>query len=140
MLELSYWLFPIIVLFFVVVPPSSAYLLPGLFSACVAGSANSIVAGKYGYAWGHAIAAFLLASLAWYRGVRNRTDEWPREAALISSLGWVLAAFIVISIIPDKSWPYVLSKKQMVHLFVMFLPVGFTLTRLAYVQQRTIPF
>ena len=64
MLQLSYWLFPLIFLIFLFSPASQSFLLPGLVAACAAGTANSVVVEKYPAAVGHGLAAAACVFLA----------------------------------------------------------------------------
>ena len=123
MLEFSYWLFPVLILVFVIFEKSRIALFPGILAACAAGAANSIVAGKYLYAWLHAVVGWLVTA-AYVRMQAEEDDEMSKFLRLTAPLAWATLALIIVVAIPQTSWPYALSKPQMGQLFVMALPFG----------------
>lgn len=120
MWQLSYWLFPLIFVLFLVWPAAQGFLLPGLLSACVAGAANSAVVENYPSAVGHAAAAAVLAYLAGCAEQRRTS----RAARCTSFAVWTVAACLGAWSIPDNAWPYELSRAQMLGVFVPFLLLG----------------
>lgn len=122
MLQFSYWLFPLIFLVFVFVPPLQPFLLPGLVAAGVAGAANSAVLEKYPAVIGHALAAALC--IYWMQRPKRserEADPLERSAAMVA---WALATLVICYLLPEKAWPYALSRKQMLAIFLPFLLVG----------------
>ena len=122
MLQLSYWLFPLIFLVFIAVPPLQPFLLPGLVAAGAAGAANSAVLEKYPAVVGHAVAAaFCVYWMQRCKRGQREADALERAAA---TLGWALSALAVCCLIPDAAWPYSLSRRQMLSIFLPFLLLG----------------
>ena len=122
MLQLSYWLFPLIFLIFAFVTPLQPFLLPGLVAAGAAGAANSALLEKYPAVIGHAVAAAFFVFWMQRRKRRQReADPLERAAATVA---WALSALVVCYLIPDEAWPYALSRRQMLAVFLPFLLLG----------------
>jgi len=120
MLELSYWLFPLVFVVFASVTGSEYYLFPGLLAACVAGAANSAVIHRYGFMAGHALAAALILWVA-----RCKRPRQPDAGARVgATLIWAVLALAVTYALPPERWPYRLDRAQMSLLFLTFLPLG----------------
>ena len=125
MLQLSYWLFPLVFIVFLFFKSMQAFLLPGLIAACVAGAANSVVVKNYPFAAAHGYAAALCIFLAARSEKPPRSDREVDTIERVSAVvAWALIALVACYIISDASWPYVLSKRQMLVAFIPFLPVG----------------
>lgn len=130
MIQLSYWLFPMIGLLFVLFRPLRVFLLPGILAACVAGSANSVVVRNYPSAVAHSFAATFVVFLA----TLPVRPPHEKEDVAVSSLekgaaiaAWVLLAIVSCYFISEESWPYALDKTQMLSAFVPFLFLGFVI-------------
>ncbi len=128
MIQLSYWLFPIVFVVFLLLPQSQHFLLPGLIAACVAGAANSAVVHNYPSAVGHALAAAVFLILATMSAARTPLQSQDLKATPLerasSVVAWAVLALVACRIIPDSSWPYALSKTHMMAVFIPFLAVG----------------
>ena len=129
MLQLSYWLFPLLFLVFLV-SVSQSFLLPGLVAACAAGAANGAVVQNYPSAVAHGLAAALCVFL--FCRPRKRAGR-KRDADVLESisavLAWSLLALVACYVISDAAWPYALSKPQMLVVFLPFLVVGAAVQR-----------
>ena len=124
MRELSYTVFPIVLIVFVIFSASRTLLLPGLAAAAIVGAGNSLALEKYLYAFGHtAMLAFCFFVMTLPRK-RKETDGIKYR--LLSLPVWALIAFCITKAIRDDSWPYRFSKDQMLYGFVLSLPVGAT--------------
>ena len=121
MLELSYWLFPAIFLFFFFVPSWRCALLPGLLAACVAGAANGAVLRKYVMAAGHGCAGALVLCLSRPEKEKKRAT-WEESSTVFGA--WLALSLLTALAIPECSWPYALDKNQMLSLFLPSLLVG----------------
>jgi hypothetical protein len=123
MIQLSYWLFPLIFLVFVFSMPSQAFLLPGLVAACAAGAANSAVARNYPSLAAHGLAAALCVFL--FQRKTSRPRRKPDALERVSAISaWALLALVACYVISDAAWPYALSKPQMLAVFLSFLVLG----------------
>jgi peptidoglycan/LPS O-acetylase OafA/YrhL len=129
MLQLSYWLFPMLFLVFLV-SVSQAFLLPGLVAACAAGAANSAVVQNYPSAVAHGLAAALCIFLFCRpRKCACRARDADALERFSAVLAWSLLALVACYVISDSSWPYSLSKPQMLVVFLPFLVVGAAVRR-----------
>jgi hypothetical protein len=129
MIQLSYWLFPLLFLVFLI-SVSQPFLLPGLVAACAAGAANSAVVRNYPSAVAHGLAAALCIFL--FCRPRKRACHTKEADALerfSAVLAWSLLALVACYVISDSSWPYSLSKPQMLVVFLPFLVVGAVVRR-----------
>jgi len=126
MIQLSYWLFPLLFLVFLGSAATQAFLLPGLVAACAAGAANSAVVQNYPSAVAHGLAAALC--VFWVCRPQKQRSCPKRDAdaleRLSAVLAWTLLALVACYVISDASWPYSLSKQQMLVVFLPFLAVG----------------
>jgi len=97
-------------------------------AACAAGAANSVVIENYGSAAGHALAAALVIFLAGTSTKEEDTEEPDIESSVLERisgvLGWTVAAVGSCYILGEQSWPYALSRKQMLGVFIPFLFAG----------------
>lgn len=122
MIEFSYWLFPAIFLFFLTLPSWRPVLLPGLLAAGVAGAANSSVLRKYGMAAGHCCAAALVLCLERSESCEKKSRRSEEKAVALAA--WAALAVLCAKAMPERSWPYVLDRKQMLAIFLPSLVMG----------------
>ena len=87
MRELSYTVFPIVLIVFVIFSASRTLLLPGLAAAAIVGAGNSLALEKYLYAFGHtAMLAFCFFVMTLPRK-RKETDGIKIQVAVPPCLG-----------------------------------------------------
>jgi hypothetical protein len=103
-------------LLFVIFRPLRAFLLPGIMAACVAGSANIVVARNYPSAVAHSFTATFIVFLATLPAQPEDVGVCSLEkGAAIAA--WVLLAVVSCYVISETSWPYALDKSQMLLAF-----------------------
>lgn len=94
--------FPMIGLLFVIFRRLRAFLLPGIMAACVAGSANSVVARNYHSAVTHSFTATIIVFLATLPAQPEDVGVGSLEkGAAIAA--WVLLAVVRLDLICE-SW------------------------------------
>ena len=128
MLQLSYWLFPIIFMTFLFAPSWRNALFPGLLAACFSGAANSGLLEKYPMVVAHCLASSLFFYIYALGRKNRRVKKTDGISALVFLCTWMALAVMVTSFIPLDSWPYSFSKDQMLSIFLPSLVLGSVIT------------